>query len=61
MLFRDVTVKEVLEKQRTRKNPPPMTLLREDDTVGAAIAEMNARDVSAVVQDSRGRLAGLFT
>jgi len=62
VLFRDVTVKEVLDKQRSRKNPTPMTPLREDDTVGAAIAEMNARDVSAVVvQDSRGRLAGLFT
>ena len=62
VLFRDVTVKEVMDKQRARKDPTPMTLLREDDTVGAAIAEMNARDVSAVVvQDSRGRLVGLFT
>jgi len=62
VLFRDVTVKEILDKQRTTKVLSPMTMLREGDTVAAAIAEMSNRDISAVVvQDDHGNLTGLFT
>lgn len=58
ILFRDVTVKNILKRKAGTSRP---LVLREDDTVAAALAEMNTNCVGAVVVNGADGPSGLFT
>src|SRR5690242_3514372 len=59
VLFKDVALRDILRKKKD--SGTSMTVMKEEDTIGAAVNEMQNKNICAVVvKDAEGHSSGLF-